>query len=80
MNIEQIAELKRIVDGAGSGHVAVGLDGYMRSTAVAHVLSDLRTIIAQHEEIERLKQELTSTCYLNDELSAYLNQLREQSK
>lgn len=51
MNIEQI---KQILADAPNGAIAVGIDGYVDSSAIAHSLSDLRTILAQHEEIERL--------------------------
>lgn len=53
---------------------------YVEDFGVTESLLPLRAILTLHEEIERLKQERDSVCHLNDELSAELNQLREQSK
>lgn len=41
-------------------------------------LSDLREILTLRQEVGRFKAERDSVCHLNNELSAELNQLREQ--
>ena len=55
METEQI---EKILNEAPKGSCAISVDGYVSTSAIAHVLSDLREILELRREVDALASQL----------------------
>lgn len=75
-------QIQEILDGAPDGSIAIGMDGYVNSSVIAHRLSDLREILELRQEIERVKSEAiklldAAICPCCDKSGAYYDNYGE---